>query len=499
MSDFLIVAPILAPLSGGVLLVAAWGRRRFSRVVALLTVLAMAGFAFHNLYWVRTEGIAATSLGDWPAPFGIILVADLFSALMVCAASLAAVAALLFAMLAHEPWQERYILPIMVLLLAGVNGVFMTGDIFNLFVFFEVTLIASYALMAIGGRKLQMEAAFKYVAINVLGSSLFLIGIGLLYGEVGTLNMAHISERVPAAEEQGVITAVSMLLLVAFGIKAAVVPLHFWLPGAYTHIPSAVASFFGGVLTKVGVYALVRVFTLVLGHDTDFLQPIFLTIAGLSMALGAAGALAQREVRNLLSWDIISQVGYMMMGLGLFSVASLGAGIFFIVQYIPVKTALFLAAGSMEKLRGTGDLYRLGGLARAYPLLGVLFLIPALSLAGVPPFSGFWGKVALVQAGIGAESWGGYASVAVALSVSLVTLLVMAKIWQWAFWGEPREATAQNQGGNLLFLAPVALVGLATVVLAFGAGELFDITNEAARQLLDPAEYVDAVNLRLVE
>ena len=501
MTDFLLVAPVLVPLSGGVLLIAAWGRLLLARAVSLLVASAVAGLAFHTLFLVRDNGILASSLGDWPGPFGIVLVADLFSTAMVSAAALVAIASLGLTMLAQHRWQQRYVFPFMLLLLAGVNGAFMTGDIFNLFVFFEVTLLASYGLMAIGARKLQMEAAFKYVVINVVASTFLLMGIGLLYGELGTLNMAHLSIRAAAAQQEGVITAVAVLLLVAFGIKAAVVPLHFWLPGAYTHIPSGVAVFFGAVLTKVGVYSMVRIFTLVLGHEQDFFQPVFLTMAGLSIGFGALGAVAQRDLRSILTWDIISQVGYMLMGLALFTVASVSAGIFFMLQYMPVKAALFSVAAAVERFKGAGELHRLGGLARSYPLLAVLFLVPALSLSGVPPFSGFWGKLGLVQAGLQLSTPGAYAIVAVALSGSLVTLFVMFKIWQWAFWGEPRDTLDKpDQPVNIyVFALPIAFVGLVTVVLAFAAGGLYDITTEAARQLMDPSQYVDAVNLALLE
>ena len=494
MTDFLVVAPVLVPLIGGALLVMAWGRVFIGRVVSILTAAAVAGLAFYALFMVRDGGIVATSLGDWPGPFGIVLVADLFSTMMVAATALVAVASLGLTLLAQEQWQERYIYPFMLLLLAGVNGVFMTGDIFNLFVFFEVSLLATYALMAIGGRGLQMEAAFKFVVINVVSSTFFLMGIGLLYGLVGTLNMAHISIRVASAENAGLITAVGGLLLVTFGIKAAVIPLHFWLPGAYTHIPSGVAAFFSGVLTKVGIYSMIRVFTLVLGHDPGFFQPVFLTLAGLSMGLGVMGATAQRDMRSILSWHIISQIGYMVMGLGLYSVASVSGAIFFILHHMPVKSALFLVAGSVERLTGTGELYKLGGLGRLYPWLGGLFLIPALSLAGVPPFSGFWGKVALIQASF---SLGNYAIAAVAVAVSFMTLFSMMKIWQWVFWGEMKEGSYQRN--YYAFLVPIVLLASITVVLAFAAEGLHDITTEAARQLMDPTDYIDAVNLALIE
>ena len=501
MTDFLLVAPVLVPLAGGALLIAVWGRVLLAKVVSLLVAATVAGLAFYTLFHVRDSGIMASNLGDWPAPFGIILVADLFSAATVAAASLVAMASFGIIILAQRQWQQRYIFPFMLLLLAGVNGAFMTGDIFNLFVFFEVTLLASYALMAIGGGKLQMEAAFKYVVINVVASTFLLVGIGLLYGELGTLNMAHLSIRVATAQQDGVITAVAALLLVAFGIKAAVIPLHFWLPGAYSHIPSGVAVFFGAVLTKVGIYSIIRIFTLVLGHDQDFFQPILLTVAGLSISFGAFGAMAQRNIRSILTWDIISQVGYMLMGVALFTVASVSAGIFFMLQYMPVKAALFSVAATVERLRGTGDLGRLGGLARAYPILATLFLVPALSLSGVPPFSGFWGKLALLQSAFQLGGVGAYAIAAVALMGSLVTLFVMFKIWQWAFWGEPRE-TNDNPSSPLrahAFAIPIAFVAIVTLVLAFAAGGLHDITTEAAQQLLDPTQYVDAVNLALLE
>ncbi len=499
MTDFLLVAPVLLPLAGAILLVIAWGRLPVARAVSVTVAAAVAVVAFYTLFTVQADGILASTLGNWPAPFGIVLVADLFSASMVSATALVAIVALALIGLVQEPAQQKRVYPFMLFLLAGVNGAFMTGDLFNLFVFFEVTLLASYALMAIGAQKLQMEAAFKYVVINVVASSLFLVGVGLLYGELGTLNMAHLSVRVAEAGGGGVITPVAALLLVAFGIKAAVVPLHFWLPGAYVAIPSGVAIFFGAVLTKVGVYSIIRVFTLVLGHDQDFFQPVLLSMAGLSMVLGALGAVAQRGFRSILTWDIISQVGFILMGLGLFTVASVSAGVFFMLQYMPVKAALFSVAAVVERLRGARGIYRLGGLAAAYPFLAVLFLIPALSLSGAPPFSGFWAKLALLQSGLQVGSIGGYAIVAAALCASFITLFVMFKIWQWAFWGEAKGAPAAHVSpmaqGRLLM--PIAAVAAVTVILAFAAGGLHDITTTVAQQLLDPSDYVEAVNLAL--
>ena len=501
MTDFLLVAPVLVPLAGAVVLVAALTRPKVGGWVALAATLIVLGLASHTLSLVEREGIQATNLGDWPGPFGIVLVADLFSAATVVAASLAAVISLVIVMLSQELRERKYILPFMLFLLAGVNGAFMTGDIFNLFVFFEVTLLASYALMAIGAGRLRTEAAFKYVVINVIGSTFLLMGIGLLYGELGTLNMVHLAIRASSAENGAVVTAVAALLMAAFGIKAALIPFHFWLPGSYAQLPSGVAVFFGAVLTKVGVYSMIRVFTLVLGHDQDYVQPLLFVMAGLSIVLGALGAVAQRDIRSILTWDIISQVGYMVLGLALFTTASVGAAIFFMLQYMPAKAALFGVAAAVEKLRGTGNISRLGGLARAYPVLSILFLVPAMSLGGIPPLSGFWGKLAILEAALRLDSPAAYAVAGVALVGSLLTLYAMFRIWQSVFWGEEKNDNQESNGPSTVYMyaVPIAVVASATVVLAVAAAGLHDITSEAAVQLLDPMQYVDAVNPALLE
>lgn len=483
------------------MLVTLLSRPREAVWVALATTLAVMGVAFYTLFMVEREGIQATNLGDWPGPFGIVLVADLFSAATVAAASIVALVSFAIVMLSQDVRERKFILPFMLFLLAGVNGAFMTGDIFNLFVFFEVTLLASYALMAIGAGRLRTEAAFKYVVINVIGSTFLLMGIGLLYGEMGTLNMAHLAIRAPAAENGAMVTAVAALLMAAFGIKAALVPFHFWLPGAYAQLPSGVAVFFGAVLTKVGVYSMIRVFTLALGHDQEFVQPVLFVMAGFSIVLGALGAVSQREIRSILTWDIISQVGYMVMGLALFTTASVGAAIFFMLQYMPVKAALFSVAAAVEKIRGTGNTNRLGGLARTYPLLAALFLVPAMSLGGIPPLSGFWGKLAILESALRLDTPAAYAMAGAALVGSLFTLFAMFRIWQSVFWGEDKGHVGREAGPARVhvYAVPIAAAAGITLVLAAAAAGLHDITSEAAVQLLDPSQYVDAVNPALLE
>lgn len=433
-------------------------------------------------------------MGSWPAPFGITLVADLFSALMVLVAAIIHFAVTLYSLGTMDMRREAYgYYTLLNILLMGVCGTFLTGDIFNLYVWFEVLLIASFVLMALGGERAQMEGAFKYVTLNLLSSALFLAAVGILYGAVGTLNMADLAVRLPQVASPGLVTTLAMLFLVAFGIKAATFPLFFWLPASYHTPPVAVSAVFAGLLTKVGVYALVRVFTLLFVHDTGYTHTLILWISALTMLTGVLGAVSQNEFRRILSFHIISQIGYMTMGLGLLTPLGVAGSIFYIFHHIIVKTNLFLVSGVVHRLRGTFELKKLGGLYRLYPALGILFLVPALSLAGMPPLSGFFAKLALVKGGLAA---GQNAVVAVALGVSLITLLSMMKIWGEAFWKEaPGEAATPPAPIRSVWLLalPIVLLGVITVTIGLMPEWLFAIATRAAEQLLDPREYIDAV------
>jgi multicomponent Na+:H+ antiporter subunit D len=369
--------------------------------------------------------------------------------------------------------------------------------VFNLYVWFEVMLIGSFALLALGGERPQMEGTIKYVTINLLASALFLTAVGLLYGVAGTLNLADLSRRLPRAAGPGLQTVLAMLFLAAFGIKAAVFPLFFWLPASYHTPPAAVSAVFAGLLTKVGVYALIRVFTLVFVQDPGTTHRVVLALAGVTMVTGVLGAVAQREFRRILSFHIISQIGYMIMGLGLYTPAALAGGIFYIVHHIIVKTNLFLVSGVVWRLRGTYALPALGGLYRDAPALSLLFAVPALSLAGMPPLSGFVAKLALVQAGLARAE---FVIVGTALVVGLLTLFSMTKIWHEAFWKDPagggagpRPAGHPPRGDLMVMLAPVAGLAAITVLLGLAADPALALASRAAAQLMDPAGYVRAV------
>lgn len=488
-----LLAPLLIPLLTAGLLVASGARGRTAARVAVVGALLLFAGDLVLLTRVVQDGIQVVHLGGWQAPYGIALVADNLSAAMTAIAGLMGVAVCWYGLHGvnrHEASDGFY--PLLHLLLMGVNGAFLAGDIFNLYVWFEVMLIASFVLLAKGGKRVQLIASVKYVVMNLVSSAIFLTGIGLLYAKAGTLNMADLAIKLNQHPEADLVLGTSVFFLVAFGIKAAMFPLFFWLPASYHAPPAAIAGIFSGLLTKVGVYALIRVFTLVFTHDRAFISDLLLAAAGLTMITGVLGAIAQSDIRRILSFHIISQIGYMLMGLALMTPLALAGAVFYLIHHIVVKTNLFLIGGVIAfHGKGSHDLTKLGGLYRARPWLAVLFLIPAMSLAGFPPLSGFFSKFVLVRAGVAAESWW---IVAVALMVSVLTLVSMTKIWNEAFWKGPVVEDLDNERATPKSLwMPAALLAAVTVCIGLGAGPLFAFSEAAAEQLLNPSGYIEAV------
>jgi multicomponent Na+:H+ antiporter subunit D len=494
----ILILPVAMPLGAAILALFAWGRPLVQRLIGVASTAALLGFGLWLIAQTMDGRILVVQMGGWPAPFGISFVADLFSALMVAVTGLMGLAVVVYSMVTIPPENEQYgYQPLLQALLAGVSGAFLTGDLFNMFVWFEVMLISSFVLLALGGGRLEIEGAIKYVTLNLISSALFLAALGILYGVAGTLNMADLARLFATTDQPGVVTALAMLFLVSFGIKAAVFPLFFWLPASYHTPPVAVSAIFAGLLTKVGVYALIRVFTLIFVAETGFTHNLILAIAGFTMITGVLGALAQHEFRRVLSFHIVSQIGYMVMGLGLFTPLALAGSVFYIVHHIIVKTNLFLIGGIVERLRKTQELGPLGGIYKSRPALALVFLVPAMSLAGLPPFSGFFGKLALLQASL---SEGAYVIAAVALIVSLFTLMSMTKLWNEAFWktppGEHPDARGEIHGswlGAATVVAPVILLAGLTILIGLGVGALFAVAQTAADQLLDPQAYIAAV------
>lgn len=489
----LLTLPILIPLFTAALCLLAWRWWRVQRVLGLVSAFALLCAAAALLYRVRTDGIQAVQIGAWPAPYGISLVADLFSAMMVMITGILGTAVAVYSAGTLDKARQSFgYYPLYHVLLMGVCGAFLTGDIFNLYVWFEVMLMASFVLLALGGEQGQIEGALKYVTLNLIASSVFLAAVGLLYSVAGTLNMADLARKLRHAPEPGIVTVLAMLFLVAFGTKAATFPLFFWLPASYHTPPVAVSAIFAGLLTKVGVYALIRVFTLIFVRDDVYVHTLILVIAGLTMVTGVLGAIAQNEFRRLLSFHIVSQIGYMIMGLALFTPLGLAGSVLFIIHNILAKSNLFLVSGLAQRFGGSFDLKKLGGLYEEHPALAVLFLVPALSLAGLPPFVGFFAKLLLIKAGLDA---GSYVIVAVALGVSLLTLFSMMKIWTEAFWkpAPQRHPAVQRRAGAGVWASTASLAAL-TLALGIAAGPAFDLSRDAAAQLANPQSYIEAVS-----
>jgi multicomponent Na+:H+ antiporter subunit D len=496
----IIALPIIIPLLFAVIMLFFWKNVKVHKAFNVIASLFSLAVSIILLSDVNSSGIISLQVGNWQAPFGISLVADLLASIMVLITAVIGLAASIYSLGSMDEQREKFLYyPLLQFLLMGINGAFLTGDIFNLYVWFEVMLISSFVLLALGGKREQLEGAIKYVTLNLLSSAIFLAAVGILYGIVGTLNMADLARKIPLIEQNELVTVVSFLFMVSFGIKAAVFPLFFWLPASYHTPPIAVSAIFAGLLTKVGVYALIRVFTLIFTQDTNFTHTVLLVIAGFTMLTGVLGAASQNDIRKILSFHIISQIGYMIMGLALFSPLAIAGAIFYIIHHIIVKTNLFLVSGVVDKMKGSFELKKIGGLYKYYPLLGLLFLIPALSLAGIPPLSGFWAKFVVIKAGLEIDQM---FIVGVALVVGLLTLFSMTKIWNEAFWkDDPRGSenilsdsfSAITLSKKVLMLSPIIILALITIVIGFNAEPFFNLANNAAAQLLNPNEYISKV------
>lgn len=496
----LVIFPIILPLVFAVIMLLFWKSIAAHRYINLAGSFISLLASLIILSEVISEGIISLQVGGWQAPFGISIVADYLSSIMIVITAVIGFATALYSLGTIDADREKYLYyPLLQLLLMGINGAFLTGDIFNLYVWFEVMLISSFVLLALGGRRGQLEGAIKYVTLNLLSSAIFLAAVGILYGIAGTLNMADLARKIPFLEQKELLTVVSVLFMVAFGVKAAIFPLFFWLPASYHTPPVAVSAIFAGLLTKVGVYALIRFFTTIFVHDVAFTHNLLLISAALTMLTGVLGAAAQNDFRKILSFHIISQIGYMILGLALYSPLAIAGAIFYIIHHIIVKTNLFFVSGVVKKLKGTYSLKDVGGVYKYYPLLGLLFLIPALSLAGIPPLSGFWAKFVVIKAGLEIKE---YLVVGIALLVGLLTLFSMTKIWNEVFWKDDPKGNKNHiqesyklisNYKKYMMIAPIVFLALITVIIGLYAEPFFNFASNAAHQLIDSSIYINSV------
>ncbi|NHC46973.1 Na+/H+ antiporter subunit D [Motilibacter aurantiacus] len=505
MTRILTPLPVLLPLLGAALALLFGRHPRTQRTVSLSVLAAVLVVSVLLLVQADRNGPQVVHVGDWPVTLGITLVVDRLSALMLVVASTVTLGVLVFAVGQGTASDDETPLsifhPTYLVLSAGVSNAFISGDLFNVYVGFEVLLVASYVLLTLGGTGPRISAGVTYVVVSLLSSLLFLASIALIYAACGTLNMAQLSERLAELPE-GTRTMLQVMLLLAFGIKAAVFPLSAWLPDSYPTAPAPVTAVFAGLLTKVGVYAILRTQTLLFpgGHVDDLLM----VAAALTMIVGVLGAVAQRDIKRVLSFTLVSHIGYMVFGIAVASEAGVASATFYVAHHIMVQTSLFLVIGLIERQAGTTSVDRLGGLAASSPLLAALFFIPALNLAGIPPLSGFLGKLGLLQAGVQDGSVLSWTLVGAGVVTSLLTLFAVVKVWNKAFWRPadqaPRSPEAQvaeaavhaGTAPGVMVTSAAAFVGVSLALTVFG-GPLYGLTDRAAADLVDRGAYITSV------
>ena len=521
----LVPLPVLVPLFAAGLALALHRYERVQRIISVVA-LSVVVAAAAGLVVAAHDGPVVIDLGGWAAPVGVNLVADPLSSLMLLVSSIMLLCVLLYSMAqgiadgddrtapaskdaeelrkaleAQDPDADeqgrRDVLPVAIfhptflILAAGVADAFLAGDLFNLYVGFEILLAASYVLLTLGGTVERIRAGSVYVVVALLSSVVFLLAVGLVYAATGTVNMAQLAERLPDIDP-GVRLGIQALLLLAFGIKAAIFPLSAWLPDSYPTAPAPVTAVFAGLLTKVGVYAILRTQTL-LFPPNETLEAVLLVLALATMLVGILGAVAQDDVKRLLSFTLVSHIGYMIFGVALATQASTAAAIFYVVHHITVQTALFLVVGLIERRTGTTSLDRLGGLATLVPGLAVLFFVPAMNLAGIPPLSGFLGKVGLLEAGVRDGSALAWALVVGSVVTSLLTLYAVVRAWNKAFWQPCREKLPDPTPLPWGMVGPTAALVAVSVSLTVAAGPLYDYAARAAHMALDGRSYIEAV------
>ncbi|MCB0990586.1 MAG: proton-conducting transporter membrane subunit [Acidimicrobiales bacterium] len=490
--SWLIATAILAPLASAAGSLALRKSPHWRDVITTLGLFAAAAASIAMLVRVSDEGSYRLRVGGWSPELGIELVADTFAVLVLPVALTIIFVVELFAIgQRRTAWGANPELsgPLLGVLTTGVSLSILTGDLFTLFVAFELILVSSYVLLTHQGQRDQIRSGMSYVAMNLLASTLFLLGLAYVYASTGTVNMALLAERVPMLDD-GARLGIGAWFFVVFGTKAAVFPLFSWLPDSYPTAPTTITAVFAGLLTKIGIYSLIRFHSLT---GMDDLGPVMLVVAGITMIVGAFGALAQSDVKRILSFHVISQIGYMLMGLALFSVAGLTGAILFLIHHMPVKTVLFLVGGLIENHEGTGSLDLSGGLARRKPLIAVMFAVPAMSLAGLPPFSGFVAKFAVIGAAVDEAS---VAIVVAALVGGALTLLSMTKIWLGVFWGVDSDAKTNpvpvSDTNRRIMFAATGLAVAGTLFISMFAGGLHSLSRTAAEELrgsaIDTAE-----------
>ncbi len=499
MNQTLLILPLLWQMGMALILIFCWQRPQYHRILSILGNLLGVVLSTLLFVWVSGSGIQVMNTGGWAAPFGISFVVDRFSAVLVLLTSIAglAVSVASTTTLLGNRIHFGYF-PVFHFLLAGLTGAFIAGDLFNLYVWFEIMIIASFVLLSLGGLKAQLEGAVKYSTLNMLASVIFLTAVAVIYGLTGSLNMADLSVKLAAVDNKFLVRIAGIIFLVGFGIKAAVFPLFSWLPASYHTPPAPVSAIFGGLLTKVGVYAMARVFLLIFPDD-PFLNNLFISVAILTIVAGGLGAMMQQNIQRLFSYLIVCHIGFMVVGLGLRTEAAIAGMVFYMFHDIIVKTNLFLAGGLIYQIEGHWERRDCGGLYDRYPWLSFILAIPLFSIVGVPPLSGFWPKISLILAAFDLKQ---YWVLGAILLGSFLTLYIIGVLWIDVFWKHPKKVEDRegflyyknmSRKDKLSMVVPIVFLGAVSLYIGFGAEPIQRLSQQIAEELMHPENYIRAV------
>lgn len=499
MTENLITYPLIVHLFFSIVLMFFWKNIKVQKVLTIIGNFIALGVAVLVFIYTWENGTHVVNAGNWDAPFGIVFVGDMLSATLILLTAISGLAVSIFSIVSVIKARLRFgFFSVYHFLLLGLNGAFLTGDVFNLYVWFEIIIISSFVLISIGGEKNQLEGAIKYFTLNFFGSLIFLTALGVIYGLTGSLNMADIANKITRIESRILIDICAVLFLTAFSIKSAIFPLNFWLPASYHTPPSAVSAIFSGLLTKVGVYALLRMMTLIFPQD-EFLLNLLLILSVLTIISGSFGAIIQNNIKKVFSYLIICHIGFMIGGLGVFNVVAISGVIFYLIHDIIVKTNLFLIGGLIYRFKGTTNMKKIGGLYHLYPKLSLLIIVVLFSLVGVPPLSGFWPKISLF---LSSYSEGHYWYLGALILGSFITLVVIAKIWSEAFWKKQPEFVLKKKFipfddlysiQKWQFVTPIVILTVISLYIGFGAEHIQTLSLRIANDIFDSQNYIDAV------
>ncbi|GLQ38669.1 cation:proton antiporter [Rhizobium albus] len=493
LADWLVIAPVPYCLIAGALLMMLRKNAELQAKAAIIGLIGLFVLCGALLAHVVENGPVTMTMGRWLPPFGISFTVDVLGAILAVTASIVAVACAIYAAEDVDTTGRRYgFFSFLFLMMAGVIGAFVTGDIFNLYVWFEVLLIASFGLQVLGSEDRQIDGATKYAFLNLIATTMFLVATGYLYGVFGTLNMADIAAQTRTIDDARPLYTLAALYLFAFGMKAAAFPVSFWLPASY-HTPKVVVSaLFAGLLTKVGIYALARTLLMLFPDQRDAFADVIAWAAMLTMLLGAFGALAQTDYRRLLGYLVVSGIGIMLAGIALATVEALSAAIFYALHSMVVMTALYVASGIAARIGKSFSMNDLGGLYRSNVLFAAMSLVLFFSVSGLPPFSGFWPKAMLVRASLDASASG---LATIILLTGFLTTIAVGRVWAHAYWKPAPETMGTPAAAQMKMTSLLPLLALVALTVGFGVfpETLLQLSDSAAAGLLDPSAYIQSV------